>query len=336
VRSAPSKFIEALVGFFVPPACREEVLGDLYERFTSPAKYVLDAIRTLPLVILSRIRRTVEPAIMVTQLFAWSISFLSWSSLLDLSFPSEQALIRAAIPAAMAVLALILEDAYAHPARRFGMYLARGPLLGSLVALASEEVLRIGRPDLAFPRWIGFYGSVLGLLLSASMRLRFPPIAGQLQRITAPTNWLKPVGGADGNRSRMNIKILVICALLAVIGLALVIRSNGRSTAKLSFTEFLDQVEDGQVVSATVFSHTRGATPAFGRLRDGSAVETVLPSDSGYALKVMMDHLVNVEIRDSSPSLLGLAINASPFLLLLAMWLFFMIRGVPTLRGGLR
>src|SRR5437016_2809889 len=44
--SGPSKAAEAIVAVFVPPACREEVLGDLHERYSSPRQYALDALRT--------------------------------------------------------------------------------------------------------------------------------------------------------------------------------------------------------------------------------------------------------------------------------------------------
>src|SRR5215471_5311467 len=54
MNSGPSKTAEAIVAVFVPPACREEVLGDLHERYSSSGQYGLDAVRTIPLVIISR------------------------------------------------------------------------------------------------------------------------------------------------------------------------------------------------------------------------------------------------------------------------------------------
>ena len=50
--------LERTASIVIPPACREEVLGDLHERNTTSLQYVLDAVRTVPLVIASRIRRT--------------------------------------------------------------------------------------------------------------------------------------------------------------------------------------------------------------------------------------------------------------------------------------
>jgi hypothetical protein len=60
----PSKIVEAIVAALVPPACREEVLGDLHERFKSPLQYFFEAVCTVQLVILSRMRRTADPQVL--------------------------------------------------------------------------------------------------------------------------------------------------------------------------------------------------------------------------------------------------------------------------------
>ena len=38
--------IETIVGIFIPPACREEVLGDLRERNDGVQLFIYDALRT--------------------------------------------------------------------------------------------------------------------------------------------------------------------------------------------------------------------------------------------------------------------------------------------------
>ena len=114
--SGPSKTAEAIVAVFVPPACREEVLGDLHERYSSSGQYGLDALRTIPLVIISRIRFIADPQVLLMQAFALYASFLGAAWLKNGAFLSEQwGLLRLAIPAGMAMLGLILEDAYAKP-----------------------------------------------------------------------------------------------------------------------------------------------------------------------------------------------------------------------------
>ena len=53
----PPELAENLVGLFLPPSCREEVLGDLCESYENSPKYGLDAATVVPRVIVSQIRR---------------------------------------------------------------------------------------------------------------------------------------------------------------------------------------------------------------------------------------------------------------------------------------
>ena len=58
-------------------------------------------------------------------------------------------------------------------------------------------------------------------------------------------------------------------------------------------------------------------------------MRTVLPSDYRDALVAMQDKLVNIEIQDSSSGPLRPILNAAPFLLLLGVWSFLVIRKFP-------
>jgi len=40
----------------IPQTCREHVLGDLSERYTSLHRYMMEALDTIPLVVLSQLR----------------------------------------------------------------------------------------------------------------------------------------------------------------------------------------------------------------------------------------------------------------------------------------
>jgi hypothetical protein len=44
----PSRTAEAIVAVFVPPACREEALGDQPERYNPSGQYGLDALARPP------------------------------------------------------------------------------------------------------------------------------------------------------------------------------------------------------------------------------------------------------------------------------------------------
>ncbi len=221
--SGPSRIAEAIVAIFVPPACREEVLGDLHQRYSSPGQYAVDAARTIPLVIVSRMRRTANPQVLLMQAFALYESFLAAAWFKDRAFLGEQwGLPRLAIPAAMALLGLILEDTYTRPGRRSSRQLARGPLFGVVFAIASQGLLRISNLDLALPIWIAYYGCAFSLVLSSAVRMLFPPPSDRLQGINVPADWLKPAsasfhaGAGTGGAQRTRLLTLLLVVLLLV------------------------------------------------------------------------------------------------------------------------
>src|SRR5215831_4535869 len=202
MKAGPSRAAEALVAILTPPACREEVLGDLYERYRSPRQYGLEAMRTIPLVIISRIRRTADPQVLLMQAFVLYLSFLGAAWSIDRTLLQEQwGLMRLAIPAATTILGIVLEDAYAKPGRRSALKLVRRPVIGVGLALLSQGVLSTGNLNLALPRWIALYGCAMSLLLSSAVRLLFPPVTDQLQGANAPALWLKQAGGSGDNRA---------------------------------------------------------------------------------------------------------------------------------------
>jgi hypothetical protein len=189
---APPKPAEIIVGLLIPPACREEVLGDLHERCTSRRQYISDALGTVPLVIMSRIRRTADPAVLLMEAFVLYLSFIGAAWYQDRAFLYEQrGFLRLAIPAAVALLALILEDAYARPGKRSPLKPIRGPLLGLGAAFLSQAVLSTGNRPLAVPAWIVLYGGAMGLLLASAIRILFPPVAERPLGAGGPAFWLK-------------------------------------------------------------------------------------------------------------------------------------------------
>ena len=160
-----SKAAEAIIAVLLPPACREEVLGDLYERYRSPLQYSLDALRTIPLVVLSRIRRTADPQVLLLQAFALYASFLGAAWMKGGGGP-----LRLAVPAGIALLGMMLEEAYSKPGSRSLLRLVRGPVVGLGLALLSQALFR------AVPRWTMLYGCAMSLLLCSAIRMLFPPV----------------------------------------------------------------------------------------------------------------------------------------------------------------
>jgi ATP-dependent Zn protease len=119
---------------------------------------------------------------------------------------------------------------------------------------------------------------------------------------------------------------IVFWSVLAVVAATLVIVvRQGRSQPKITYSEFMTRVQAGEVAKATIEVAARsGADQIDYTLKNGSRVKTVVPSDDREALAAMREKLVNVEIRDASSSPLRLLANASPFLLLLAVWVVMM------------
>jgi hypothetical protein len=169
--------MEAIVGFLIPPACREHVLGDLHERYSGRLQYALEAACTVPLVILSRIRRTTDPQVLLMEGFAIYGSFLvaAWWLQQVQFLEQQEGFLRLVIPTAVMLLALMLRDAYATGAKGRPLQPIFEAALGVSFGFLSQATLSIGNPDLTVPRWIMIYGALLSLLLVSTLRFSFPP-----------------------------------------------------------------------------------------------------------------------------------------------------------------
>lgn len=216
MHAAPSRFAEALVAVVLPPACREEVLGDLHERYRSPWQYASDALLTAPLVVWSRIRRTADAQVLLIQAFALYLSFLGAAEWTDAALLHEQwGMVKLAIPAAMFLLGSVLEDAYACPGRRSLLALVRGPLVGLGMALLSQGVVRAGSSDLLIPGRVLISGCGMSLLLASAVRMLFAPFAGSLKGAAGPALWLKRAAGTDGS---LEVWVRILQGVVAVLG----------------------------------------------------------------------------------------------------------------------
>jgi ATP-dependent Zn protease len=128
---------------------------------------------------------------------------------------------------------------------------------------------------------------------------------------------------------KSKVKIAIVCAVAICLAGVLWTTGSRRGLTKLTYSEFLEQVRAGQIASVTVIGNNSGATEATCHFKDGNTVRTVLPSDYTDAMVAMQDKLVNIEIQDSSSGPLRPIVNAVPFLLLLGVWIFLLIRGFP-------
>jgi hypothetical protein len=118
METRPPVLVERVVRFLTPPSAREEVVGDLSERYRSPVQYLGDATVTVPFVIASQIRRSSNLPVLGLQAF---ILFTCLGGFVaEVAEPPMW--MRAAIPTATGFVGLVLRDAYrtadAHSIRR--------------------------------------------------------------------------------------------------------------------------------------------------------------------------------------------------------------------------
>ena len=177
MKPGPPRAMEVVVGLLIPPASREHVLGDLYERYTCPQQYISDAVWAVPCVIMSRIRRTTDLQLLLMEAFALYLSFLGSAWKLEgVAFLHQQwSLLRLAIPTVAGLIALILGDAYASPGKRSPLNPLLDATLAIAFALSSQAVLWAVSRGLLLPSWIVIFGGGMSLLAVATLRMLFPP-----------------------------------------------------------------------------------------------------------------------------------------------------------------
>ena len=139
VETRPPVVIDRVVRALIPPAAREGIVGDLWERYRSPLNYLWEALKIMPHVVASQIRRTFNLPMLGFQALGLFVCFGGFAvNLPPLDVPRW---LRAAIPTAAAMIALVLRDAYRqsdqHPARRAGLDVATAVAL----VLVSQAVL---------------------------------------------------------------------------------------------------------------------------------------------------------------------------------------------------
>jgi len=110
METRPPALIEKVVRVLVPPASREAVLGDLYERYRSPLQYAGEAARIIPYLIFSQIRRNSNVPMLGIAGFSLFVGFGGF----QVNGPPTDVprWLRAAVPLIAALASLTLRDAY--------------------------------------------------------------------------------------------------------------------------------------------------------------------------------------------------------------------------------
>ena len=117
-------------------------------------------------------------------------------------------------------------------------------------------------------------------------------------------------------------------AIWIVIGLLLIALFNlfqdpsrGGRAHEISYTQFLNEVEKGNISEVTI-----AGQKITGRSRDNRSFQSYAPDDPSL-IKTLTDKGVNITVKpnsDGSTSLLGILLSWFPMLLLIGVWIFFM------------
>ncbi|MBI3680477.1 MAG: ATP-dependent metallopeptidase FtsH/Yme1/Tma family protein [Acidobacteria bacterium] len=112
--------------------------------------------------------------------------------------------------------------------------------------------------------------------------------------------------------------VVLIC--VAVLLWTVVRHGKGRPEHQLTFSQFLYQVENGKVKSVTI-----AGNEVRGSFNDETGLHTTIPMNYPDIYKLLREKNVGIDIKEASTSnWVSILINAVPFVLLLAFWVFMM------------
>jgi cell division protease FtsH len=115
----------------------------------------------------------------------------------------------------------------------------------------------------------------------------------------------------------------IVIALLLVFLFNLFQGTSQRANAQsVSYTQFLQQIDQGEVKKITVQGDS-----IKGELSNGQQFATTVPSNDPGLWPMLNNHHVNVTVDrpdDSMPTLMGVIVNWFPMLLLIGVWVFFL------------
>lgn len=173
MQSGPPRALEFALYFLIPPACRDYVLGDLHERYRTPSQYLSEAVSAVPLVIMSRIRRTTDPQALLLEAFTLYGSFAGAAWYFgELSFLYEHSgFLKLALPTLVALTMLLVANAYSNPETRTASKPLLACALAVSIAFLGQALIFDTNQNLAIPFRIVLCGSCLSLLFLSAARI---------------------------------------------------------------------------------------------------------------------------------------------------------------------
>jgi len=121
------------------------------------------------------------------------------------------------------------------------------------------------------------------------------------------------------NRSLKNIFFWISAGILIILLWSL-LQSPNIIKKEINFTQFMDQVEQGNVDEVTIADNELR-----GKSKDGGAFKTVLPAQYDDLIKVLRQNKVNIIVKNTAKnSWVSLLFSWFPIILLILFWVFFM------------
>ena len=174
----PLQLAEDLIAWFLPPACREEVLGDLFESCRNPFEYGVSALAVIPRVIFSQIRRDTDSFVFLLTACALAYSFVAGSADMSrgLAHPGLHPLLRLAIPLVPALLSLLLCNGFA-PAEERRLRAVTFDIVVTMAAAAITQLVLFAllQRSLMLPGWVPSGASATSWIAIIVLRALFPP-----------------------------------------------------------------------------------------------------------------------------------------------------------------
>jgi len=114
--------------------------------------------------------------------------------------------------------------------------------------------------------------------------------------------------------------IFWIAAGIIIIVLWSLLQSPGASQKEINFSEFMDEVERGNIIEVTI-----SGNQLKGKFTDGSAFKSVAPSQYDDLVKILRENNIIITVKDTSRSpWFSYLFTWFPIILLILFWVFFM------------
>jgi cell division protease FtsH len=123
------------------------------------------------------------------------------------------------------------------------------------------------------------------------------------------------------NSTVKTIVFWVVMLATALLLWQVVKTGNPTREQELSFTKFMDDVDQSKVAEVTIY----GQSEVRGTLKDNSHIKTIVPANYNDLINILRNKGVVINVKENSnSSWVSILVNASPFLLLIGFWIFMM------------